>query len=329
MTSDCGAIGDIFNGHKYAPDGPHAAAEGVKAGTDVDCGGVYSSSLGQALNDSLIDQITVDKALTRLTRMQLKLGRSLVCLRFNYSNQSSNQLFSRFIIGLFDAKAQQKYFNYGIDKIDSKEHQQLALEAAQQSIVLLKNSHKTLPLMPGAKVAVIGPHANATEDLLSNYHGSRCVDNKFDCIESVHDAIAKANVGGQTVLAQGCSIAGKPNAAAMSAAISAAKASDHIILAVGLDQSQEREGLDRTIISLPGAQPQLVEAVLALKKSESYRAGFSPFYLLPMLIIFRIDPRCWSLFMGALFPWDHSKTLLRRLWMLFTEERWEPPRLLR
>lgn len=76
-------------------------------------------------------------------------------------------------LGLFDDKTKQPYFNYGIDKIDSAEHQQLALEASKQSIVLLKNSG-ILPLKPGKTLAVVGPQLNATEDLLSNYHGARC-----------------------------------------------------------------------------------------------------------------------------------------------------------
>jgi beta-glucosidase-like glycosyl hydrolase len=114
-------------------------------------------------------------------------------------------------LGLFDAnKAKQPYFNLGIADIDTPEHRQLALEAAQQAVVLLKNEAGTLPLAAGSKIAVVGPHYNATELLISNYHGSRCLDaspkpgvpgsgKNFDCIVSPLEAITKLNGGGGSV----------------------------------------------------------------------------------------------------------------------------------
>jgi beta-glucosidase len=61
-------------------------------------------------------------------------------------------------------------------KVNSDEHIRHALEAAQQSIVLLKNADHVLPLAKGKHVAVIGPHFNGTEVFLSNYHGSKCLN---------------------------------------------------------------------------------------------------------------------------------------------------------
>jgi beta-glucosidase-like glycosyl hydrolase len=54
VTSDCGAIENIYQEHKYTKDGPSAAAVSVKAGTDVDCGSVYKNSLGAAVKKSLV-----------------------------------------------------------------------------------------------------------------------------------------------------------------------------------------------------------------------------------------------------------------------------------
>jgi hypothetical protein len=54
VTSDCGAIQNIYQEHKYTKDGPSAAAVSVKAGTDVDCGSVYKNSLGAAVKKSLV-----------------------------------------------------------------------------------------------------------------------------------------------------------------------------------------------------------------------------------------------------------------------------------
>ena len=107
-------------------------------------------------------------------------------------------------LGLFDSdKSSQPYFNLGIGDIDTAAHQQLAYEAAQQSIVLLKNDVGVLPLQPGSKIAIVGPHFNATQLLMSNYHGSRCLDGKpgagpgtghdFSCIVSPLEAIRTLN----------------------------------------------------------------------------------------------------------------------------------------
>eukprot|EP00041_Stephanoeca_diplocostata_P032218 m.1026122 g.1026122 ORF g.1026122 m.1026122 type:complete len:760 (+) comp24107_c2_seq13:156-2435(+) len=241
VTSDCGAISDVFNGHHYVKDGPTAAGISVTAGTDVDCGQVYGKSLAQAVTEGKTTQANVNQAFSRLTKMQMKLG-------------------------LFDDKKKQPYFNYGIDKIDSVAHQQLALEASKQSIVLLKNDGNILPLKRGQTVAVIGPHFNATEALISNYHGDRCADSTFDCIETPLAAIAKANAAGTTKGVLGCPISGPAPPESITEAVALAQTADVVVLMVGIDQSQEREGMDRIITSLPGQQSELVKAVLGAKK---------------------------------------------------------------
>lgn len=243
VTSDCGAIRDIYTpqpkGHGYVKDADHATKIGLEAGCDVDCGGIYPGNLVHAVNAGLVKKETVDTALTRLTMMQMKLG-------------------------LFDPKEKQQYFNYGIGDIDTPAHQQLALEAAQQSIVLLKNKDKVLPLSTGKKIAVIGPHVNATVNLISNYHGSRCVGGGFDCIQTPFAAVTSANVGGTTTSSLGCEIDSTKNEIAQ--AVAAANAADVVVLTMGLDQSQETEGRDRIISTLPGLQIKLAQSILAVKK---------------------------------------------------------------
>ena len=106
------------------------------------------------MQTGLLSQSDVDKSFARLTTQQM-------------------------LLGLFDNdKDSQPYFNLGVQDIDSPEHQNLALEAARQTVVLLKNEAGTLPLgQKGAQnIAIVGPHFNATSLLLSNYHGSRCLD---------------------------------------------------------------------------------------------------------------------------------------------------------
>lgn len=250
VTSDCGAIADICNkeprGHGYAPDCTHAAADGIIAGTDMDCGGQYTPNIEKAVSGGLLTESDVDRTFSRLTDIQMRLG-------------------------LFDSdKKSQPYFNYGLEAIDSAAHQQLALEAAQQSVVLLKNDG-VLPLRAGSRVAVVGPHFNATDLFLSNYHGSRCDvgkpgDNKdWSCIQTPLAAVTEHNHGGETEGARGCDVAGA-SSRGIAAAVAAAGRADQVVLMVGVDQSQEREGLDRTATTLPGQQVNLVNKVLALKK---------------------------------------------------------------
>ena len=174
------------------------------------------------MSSGLLKESDVDLSFSRLTTLQMELG-------------------------LFDNdKNSQPYFNLGIDHIDTEYHQQLALEAAHQSIVLLKNEG-VLPLQPGKKIAVVGPHFNATELLISNYHGSRCVNGKpgdgkdFSCILSPLEAISKLNHGGSTTGSAGCDVAGS-STDKIAAAVAVAKEADVVVLTVGIDQSQEAEG---------------------------------------------------------------------------------------
>ena len=70
MTSDCGAVKDVGEkepqGHGFAADAAHAAADCLIAGTDVDCGPIYSPNLPTALSQGLIKDSDLDRALTRL-----------------------------------------------------------------------------------------------------------------------------------------------------------------------------------------------------------------------------------------------------------------------
>eukprot|EP00931_Biecheleriopsis_adriatica_P085911 TRINITY_DN60680_c0_g1_i1.p1 TRINITY_DN60680_c0_g1~~TRINITY_DN60680_c0_g1_i1.p1 ORF type:complete len:769 (-),score=153.79 TRINITY_DN60680_c0_g1_i1:74-2380(-) len=242
VTSDCGAINDIQVNHHFAPDGPTAAAMGLKAGCDTDCGGVYGKGVVKAVNMSILSEETIDLSLKRLVKIQMK-------------------------VGLFEPKDSQVYFDstrYGIDRIDTPEHQQLAYEAALQSIVLLKNEKQVLPLKRGTKLALLGPHVNSQQVFMSNYYGARCPDGKYDCITSPLDAITKANIGGTTVGYKAVDV--ESSVDNISTAVQHAQDSDVVVLLVGIDANQEHEEHDRSNCTLPGLQANLVTAVAALNK---------------------------------------------------------------
>jgi beta-glucosidase-like glycosyl hydrolase len=264
VTSDCGAINDICAAadHNYTHGNcAKATALSIVAGTDVDCGGVYGDSnhgIPAAIKNEGLAYEQVQKSFARLTKIQVELG------LFD-SNKN-------------DAK-KQPYWQLGLDTVGSAEHAQLALEAARQSIVLLKNDASTLPIAAkkGLKIVVVGAHYNATGVMMSNYQGSACleagqdpahppikVSNDYTCIVSPLLAITRANHEGSTVGVQGCDVnSGRDDIAS---AVAAAKDADVVIIIAGIDDSLEREGLDRITIDLPGLQPKLVDAIAALKK---------------------------------------------------------------
>ncbi len=146
-VSDCGAVEDIVAGHKYAPDIEHASVDAVRAGTDNTCGDEYLT-LVKAVKDGLIQESELDVSLQRLFT-------------------------ARFRLGMFDAPSATPYANIPPSEIDSPEHRQLALQAARESIVLLKDQVNTLPLGSAVKtIAVIGPNADSLVSLEGNYNGT-------------------------------------------------------------------------------------------------------------------------------------------------------------
>ncbi len=103
-------------------------------------------------------------------------------------------------------------------------------------MTLLQNNGNLLPLSKKLKVAVIGPNSNATETLLSNYHGARCHDGTFDCITNPYEAIVKKGV--DATWAYGCAI-NSQDTSGFDEAIQNAKEADVAILFMGIDQSIE------------------------------------------------------------------------------------------
>ncbi len=150
ITSDCGAIGDFYaaKGHHFSTDEPHAAAAGLNAGTDIDCGGEYAEALKAALDQHLVSMQTIDTSLTRLFS-------------------------ARFRLGLFDPPANVAYAQIPFSAVDTPSSYNLALRTARESIVLLKNEAHTLPLSDKIRsIAVIGPNADSLAALEGNYNGT-------------------------------------------------------------------------------------------------------------------------------------------------------------
>ena len=145
VTSDCGAVTDIWQGHKDAPDDEHAAALALKAGTDTSCGGEFKS-LRKAVDDKLVSESDIDAAVKRLFTARLELG-------------------------MFDPRQDSPFGKITMSDNDSAAHRALSLETAWESMVLLKNSNHILPLGDNVRsIAVIGPNAVSLAAIEGNYN---------------------------------------------------------------------------------------------------------------------------------------------------------------
>ena len=140
---------------------------------------------------------------------------------------------------------------------DEKAHHELAQRAAAESIVLLKNEGGILPLKHGKKVTLIGDFA-----LTPRYQGAGSSMVNPTKVDSLKDAMEVAELELVGYCA-GYERSGKPNKAYLDEAVSQAKMADVVILCIGLDESSESEGLDRTHIGIPAVQKQLLDAVTA------------------------------------------------------------------
>ncbi len=149
VVSDCDAVKDIADNHKYAPDGASAVAAAMRAGVDSECHtDTLSDTAGletryrEALQRGLITEADIDRSLVRLFAARYRTGD---------------------LSGLAGAPAAMP-----ASAVGAPEHRRIALSAAERSMVLLKNDG-VLPFKPGVKLAVIGPLGDATRVLRGNY----------------------------------------------------------------------------------------------------------------------------------------------------------------
>ncbi len=199
---------------------------------DTECGKWFDEHLEKAFSAGHVTESMVDKALANLMRIHFRLGR-------------------------FD-KSGTAFDTISMDAVNSEKHQELARDAAQQAVVMLKNEAQTLPLHVASitgTLAVVGPNANATKTMLGNYEG--IPPYMISPLQGLRELLGDDRV----TYAAGCDI-DSTSTAGFSAALDAVAASDAVVLVVGIDQSQEKEGRDRTSISLPGNQRDFIESVL-------------------------------------------------------------------
>ncbi|XP_065876324.1 probable beta-D-xylosidase 6 [Euphorbia lathyris] len=236
IVSDCDAVATIFEYQNYSKSPADAVAIALKAGMDINCGTYVIRNAQSAINEGKLQEEDIDRALFNLFSVQLRLG-------------------------LFDGHPiKGRFGKLGPGDVCTEAHKTLALEAARQGIVLLKNDKKFLPLDKKAvlSLAIIGPLANDSTNLGGDYTGYSCYP------QSLFDGL-KTYIS-ETSYAVGCPNVSCNSDAQFNEAISVAETAEFVIVVAGLDLSQETEDHDRVSLLLPGKQKELVSSLAAASK---------------------------------------------------------------
>jgi beta-glucosidase len=196
VVSDCGAISDFYRSHNVSSDATHAAAKGVLAGTDVECGYGYAfKKLPDAVSKGLVTEQEIDKHLLRV-------------------------LAGRFELGEMDDDALVPWSKIPLSVINSDDHKTLAIDMAHESMTLLQNKNNILPLSKSVQeIAVVGPNADDAPLMWGNYNGTPYhtvtildgIRSKLAAKKIVYDKGCDLAENAVTVTAIGeCSFDGKP-----------------------------------------------------------------------------------------------------------------------
>jgi beta-glucosidase len=188
VTGDCDAVSDILSGHHYAKNNAEATAMGLKSGVDTDCGSVFQANALDALKQGLITEADMDKALVNIYAIRMRLGE-------------------------FDPQNLVNYAGILPSIINDPSHNDLAVEVATKTPVLLKNNivtktgKKALPLTAGniKKIAVLGPQADKVE--LGDYSGEAEPKYKVTPLAGIKNYIAQNKLSTEVVSKVGGSTA--------------------------------------------------------------------------------------------------------------------------
>ncbi len=235
VVTDCGALDDIVTGHKTINTREELAAAAVKAGINLECGGVLQTEVMNAITKGLLTEKDIDGALCNT----LNIG---------------------FRLGFFDGNTTNPYSKFGADSVHNNHHVLLARDIARQSIVLLKNDG-VLPLKKNAysSILVTGVNAASVEAMVGNYHGLS--GNIVTVAEGITQAAGPATA---VQYDQGCD----NNDTVHFGGIWASQNSDLTIVVLGLSPLLEGEegdaflspsGGDKLSLGLPAAQMILLK----------------------------------------------------------------------
>ena len=250
IVSDCWAVRDFHENHKYTPDGAHSASLAVRMGCDVNCGCTYRRLL-EGLRQGLVTEQEIRTSAKRAMRTRIRLG-------------------------MFSDDCEYDAIPYSA--VDTPENRDLARRTAERSAVLLHNDG-VLPidLSKIKTIGVIGPNAYSADALFGNYNGDS--SEYVTYLDGIRRAAEAKGV--RVMYSKGCDRSreadealAKPNRF-ISEALSVAEESDVVVLCLGLNYAIEGEegdtsngmpGGDRADLLLPKPQSLLAEKVLATGK---------------------------------------------------------------
>lgn len=253
VVSDSEAVEFISNKHKVADTYEDGIAQAVNAGLNVRTHFTppadFILPLRKAVDDGKISQETLDKRVAEILRIKFWLG--LFDNPYRGNGKQAEQI------------------------VHSKEHQAVSLEAARQSLVLLKNETHLLPLSKSIRsIAVIGPNADEQTQLICRYGPANAP------IKTVYQGIKELLPHAEVIYKKGCDIIDPhfpeseildfPKTAEevrlMEEAIHAAKQAEVVVMVLGGNELTVREDRSRTSLNLPGRQEELLKAVCATGK---------------------------------------------------------------
>lgn len=246
FVSDCWAINDIYKHHGFAANAKEAAAIALKRGCNLNCGEAYEALI-DAYEEDLVTDEDITNAAVRLFTIRVLLG---------------------------EFEEVRPFSDIPYSKLDCAEHKALNLEAAKQTLVMLKNENGFLPV--GNKkyksIAVVGPNANSTTVLEGNYHGyaSEYVTVADGIRRTFPDAAVSYSAGSLLFKEAINHPDGFFNL--RSEGVAAASEAELTVLCLGLDRNIEGEEIggldddfadcgDKKTVHLPKTQMQLAEAV--------------------------------------------------------------------
>lgn len=231
VVTDYTAINELVM-HGTAADEGAAARQALAAGVDMDMqSAAYLNHLPERLAAGQITEAQINAAVKRILEIKFKLG-----------------LFDNPFRHCDEQREQQAFC--------TSENLATAYRLACESFVLLKNTHQTLPLQAGKKIAVIGPLADSKRDLL----GSWIAKGKANSCETVFEGIQRNNSGAKVTFTAGCDL-DSTNRAGFAKAVAAAKRADLAVLVLGESCDMSGEAKCRTSINLPGVQTELLRAI--------------------------------------------------------------------